>query len=189
MPKTRPRGKIQTAGSNTATSRAQVTSSTAGTVHQDGMYQLVTQGLPPFYCSVQGREPEREQWDLQVQLAHRLMQWATGVLAAGGVMAGGVVTGAVAAGEGDINKPMSRTHVGAQNFSSAYFGEGCGSTVLGNLHCVGNELTPQRCPRTPGSTYRDCEHLQDAGVRCVLTSKEPTVHRLSIIIILRYKKR
>ena len=49
--------------------------------------------------------------------------------------------------------------------STAYFGEGSGNIVLNGVHCVGNESSILDCPHG-GSSVHNCQHSQDAGVRC-----------------------
>lgn len=61
-------------------------------------------------------------------------------------------------------------NAGAEWFSSAYFGEGCGSIALDDLNCLGGEPHPQNCGRVNGN-FRDCGHHKDAGVRCALTGE------------------
>lgn len=66
---------------------------------------------------------------------------------------------------------MTSWYTGAESFGSAYFGEGCGSIVLDDLNCEGNEPHPQKCGLVEGQNHRDCVHHKDAGVRCVLTGE------------------
>lgn len=47
--------------------------------------------------------------------------------------------------------------------SGAYFGQGLNDIVLDELVCVGNEAALQDCP---SEASHDCNHSEDAGVRC-----------------------
>ena len=56
-------------------------------------------------------------------------------------------------------------NIGAQFFSTAYFGERYGPIILDNLTCTGSESNLLGCS---GNAIGDnvCTHSQDAGVRC-----------------------
>ena len=47
----------------------------------------------------------------------------------------------------------------------AYFGEGEGAIFLENVQCNGSEDRLQQCPASPLGVH-DCDHTEDAGVRC-----------------------
>ena len=49
---------------------------------------------------------------------------------------------------------------------SAGFGEGSGSIILDNVMCVGNETNLLDCARGAEIYASNCEHREDAGVRC-----------------------
>eukprot|EP00057_Strongylocentrotus_purpuratus_P009602 XP_011664076.1 PREDICTED: scavenger receptor cysteine-rich type 1 protein M130-like [Strongylocentrotus purpuratus] len=50
--------------------------------------------------------------------------------------------------------------------SSGPFGPGTGTIVLDDVKCIGNEASLVECPHI-GLGVHDCDHSQDAGVRCV----------------------
>jgi len=45
------------------------------------------------------------------------------------------------------------------------YGEGRGLVWLENVRCIGSELRLENCDSDPWGVH-DCEHSQDAGVRC-----------------------
>jgi hypothetical protein len=50
----------------------------------------------------------------------------------------------------------------------AFFGQGSGSILLDDLTCTGNEQSLLNCS-SRGNTFlfpSDCDHSEDAGVRC-----------------------
>ena len=49
---------------------------------------------------------------------------------------------------------------------NAGFGEGSGSILLDNLLCQGTESSLLGCERTASIGGSNCEHREDAGVRC-----------------------
>ena len=49
---------------------------------------------------------------------------------------------------------------------SAGFGEGSGSILLDNLMCDGHESSLLECVSSDQIGLHDCEHNEDAGVRC-----------------------
>ena len=49
---------------------------------------------------------------------------------------------------------------------NAAFGEGIGSIFLDNLMCKGNESTLMDCVDDENIGTHNCEHSEDAGVRC-----------------------
>ena len=52
---------------------------------------------------------------------------------------------------------------GAIAFSNAHFGVGIGTIYLDEVSCTGSETNLNDCPR---SSAVNCDHLDDAGVRC-----------------------
>ena len=51
----------------------------------------------------------------------------------------------------------------AEAFNSAYFGQGTGSIFLSDVICDGTEYSLKDCSYT---SYNNCSHSGDAGVRC-----------------------
>ncbi|XP_013421258.1 deleted in malignant brain tumors 1 protein-like [Lingula anatina] len=51
-------------------------------------------------------------------------------------------------------------------FSGSHFGRGTGSILINNVTCSGNESSIQDCGHN-GWRSHDCDHTEDAGVRCV----------------------
>ena len=49
---------------------------------------------------------------------------------------------------------------------SAGFGQGSGSILLNNVLCTGNESTLANCSHLGVAITRNCNHSEDAGVRC-----------------------
>ena len=49
---------------------------------------------------------------------------------------------------------------------SAGFGEGNGSILLDNLVCEGDESSLLNCASDVAIGYSDCQHSEDAGVKC-----------------------
>ena len=49
---------------------------------------------------------------------------------------------------------------------SAGFGQGSGSILLDNVACNGDERTLASCGHLGINVTRDCNHTEDAGVRC-----------------------
>ena len=48
----------------------------------------------------------------------------------------------------------------------AMFGDGIGSILLDNLMCEGTENSLLDCVASEGIGIHNCEHSEDAGVRC-----------------------
>ena len=55
--------------------------------------------------------------------------------------------------------------LGATAYSSAYFGRGTGPILLDNVGCTGGESRLLDC-YSDGVGVSNCDHSQDAGVRC-----------------------
>ena len=49
---------------------------------------------------------------------------------------------------------------------NARFGEGSGPILLDDLHCTGSEASLLDCNRSAALYASNCEHREDAGVRC-----------------------
>ena len=49
---------------------------------------------------------------------------------------------------------------------NAVFGDGIGSILLDNLMCEGNENSLMDCVTSEDIGIHNCEHSEDAGVRC-----------------------
>ena len=55
--------------------------------------------------------------------------------------------------------------LGAVAFGNAVFGEGTGTIVFDNVFCTGNETNITECSHS-GLGVNNCDHSEDAGVRC-----------------------
>ena len=64
-----------------------------------------------------------------------------------------------------IFMPVSSITPGAIALTSATYGRGTGPTFLDNVACSGEELRLLDCGNT-GLGQENCEHDQDAGVKC-----------------------
>ena len=53
-----------------------------------------------------------------------------------------------------------------RSFSRAHFGEGLGPIWLDNVACSGSESTLASCGHLGVNITRNCDHHEDAGVRC-----------------------
>ena len=68
--------------------------------------------------------------------------------------------------------------LGAEALSNAFFGQGSGDILLDNVVCTGDESTLIACPHI---TNHNCQHSEDAGVRCPdLPSKRLTTSLSSV---------
>ena len=57
-------------------------------------------------------------------------------------------------------------HEGSEAFTDAYFGEGEGEIALDELGCTSIEMSLLACPHRRLFNPNNCNHKQDAGVRC-----------------------
>ena len=60
---------------------------------------------------------------------------------------------------------------GATAFSLAFFGQGTGAIWLDNVVCTGNETRLYDCQNS-GIGVHNCNHDEDAGIRCQIESKQ-----------------
>ena len=56
--------------------------------------------------------------------------------------------------------------LGYQPLTGAYFGQGSGPILLDNVNCYGSEKTLLSCRTGNPIGEHNCQHSQDAGVRC-----------------------
>ena len=63
-----------------------------------------------------------------------------------------------------VNSPLSL--LGSIPVRQAGFGNGTGSIILDNLNCVGTEETLLECGSDSSILDHDCQHSEDAGVKC-----------------------
>ena len=56
--------------------------------------------------------------------------------------------------------------VGAQAYSYAYYGQGYGGIFLDNVACSGTESRLMDCVSSTNIGAHNCQHDDDAGVRC-----------------------
>ena len=66
----------------------------------------------------------------------------------------------------------------------AYFGQGYGGIFLDNVACSGNESQLIDCISSSNIGVHNCQHNNDAGVRCQGNSKSIIYYCLSIILLL-----
>ena len=64
--------------------------------------------------------------------------------------------------------------LGAIPVRNAAFGEGSGSILLDNLICEGHESSLLECVAIDQLGVHNCEHSEDAGVRCEGTTPHYT---------------
>ena len=60
------------------------------------------------------------------------------------------------------------------------FGSGSGMIVLDNLDCMGSESSLFDCPSDSPVLINDCDHSEDAGVRCLC---EIRIYLIKILIV------
>ena len=60
-------------------------------------------------------------------------------------------------------------HHGGQAFSEAHFGRGLGPIFLDDVNCSGTEARLAECPLQNDRGYHNCNHGEDAGVKCAAT--------------------
>ena len=78
-------------------------------------------------------------------------------------------------------------YIGAVAFGSAYFGQGVGSVWLDNVACNGYESSLVTCSHS-GIGNENCEHYEDAGVRCKGTTNVCSFRKYNnTVIILFYE--
>ena len=65
---------------------------------------------------------------------------------------------------------------------AAAFGSGSGPIFLSQLDCLGDEASLLDCPTFSPPGLHDCDHTQDAGVRCI--GRHCTMHSLSFVWIV-----
>ena len=73
---------------------------------------------------------------------------------------------------GVVCRQLGFSPQGAQALSSAFFGEGTGPILLDDLKCVGTEDRLADCSHS-GIGNDNCEHFEDAGVRCLIETPTP----------------
>ena len=56
--------------------------------------------------------------------------------------------------------------LGVQLFAGAYFGQGSGPIFLDDVNCDGSEKTLISCSTGSPIGQHNCNHGEDAGVRC-----------------------
>ena len=66
-------------------------------------------------------------------------------------------------------------HTGTMVFRGARFGEGSGPIFLDRLTCSGNESMLIDCSANSPRGIHMCNHMEDAGVRCIGTALDCSV--------------
>lgn len=67
----------------------------------------------------------------------------------------------------------------------AGFGQGTGTIWLDNVDCVGSEGTLIQCPANAFGRH-NCDHSEDAGVRCLSKPEKEAISVLSIYICVTW---
>ncbi|XP_023932815.1 deleted in malignant brain tumors 1 protein-like [Lingula anatina] len=66
-----------------------------------------------------------------------------------------------------VCRMLGYRQIGSRSFYNAYFGQGTGPILMDNVVCSGHETSIKDCSHNGWWTH-NCDHSEDAGVRCVL---------------------
>ena len=64
----------------------------------------------------------------------------------------------------------------------AYYGKGTGRILLDNVNCIGTELNIEDCSHNSKWGLTNCNHDQDAGVKCRATNGKYSIANCYIFI-------